>query len=584
MKVEAFFEKFAQLSDTPNAVAKMRELVLQLAVKGKLVDQNPADGDAGQLLRDIETARAARGRGKQYGVAYESQITEDDQWHKVPATWRWVRLGTVCDIAGGGTPRSDNATYFADEGIPWLTPADLNGYKEKRISRGRRCITPLGLANSSAQLLPAGSVLFSSRAPIGYVAIAGTALATNQGFKSCIPFVTETNEFLYYYLMSAAARVDREASGTTFREVSGKIVSQIPVPLPPLAEQKRIVAKVDELMTLCDQLEAQLQVRDTRHVALARASLARFAEAPTPANLDFLFHNSYTIAPADLRKSILTLAVQGKLVQQDPNDESATALLLTIYAERLVAINARLISPMKALPPVTVDELAYDPRPGWTLARLSELVMEIQTGPFGSSLHKSDYKLGGIPVINPASLKDGKIVPIDEMAIGPDTLKRLQVFQLTAGDIVMARRGEMGRCAVVTEREAGWLCGTGSLVLRMPNALYVPYLAMLIGSPEVREYLGGASVGTTMQNLNQSILARLPVGVPPLAEQRRIVAKVDQLTALVDQLEIQLTASRATAEKLMEAVVAELTASAPPSRTDSSVVHRMKPQERAHAG
>ena len=100
------------------------------------------------------------------------------------------------------------------------------------------------------------------------------------------------------------------------------------MPLPPLAEQKRIVAKVDELMALCDRLEAQQQERETRHAALARASLARFADAPTPANLNFLFHKSYAIPPADLRKSILTLAVQGKLVPQDPNDEPMRETLI----------------------------------------------------------------------------------------------------------------------------------------------------------------------------------------------------------------------------------------------------------------
>ena len=106
-------------------------------------------------------------------------------------------------------------------------------------------------------------------------------------------------------------------------QLEQKLLTSIPIPLPPLAEQKRIVAKVDELMALCDRLEAQQQERETRHAALARASLARFADAPTPANLDFLFHKSYAIPPADLRKSILTLAVQGKLVPQDPNDEPA---------------------------------------------------------------------------------------------------------------------------------------------------------------------------------------------------------------------------------------------------------------------
>jgi type I restriction enzyme S subunit len=246
-----------------------------------------------------------------------------------------------------------------------------------------------------------------------------------------------------------------------------------------------------------------------------------------------------TDAVSRMRELVLHLAVTGKLVGQDPNDESGELLLKEINEERLAAVKARQISPMKPLPAVGEEELLFELQPGWTAARLIELVMEIQTGPFGSSLHKSDYQLGGIPVINPASLKDGKIVPIDEMAIGHATLKRLEVFKLNAGDIVMARRGEMGRCAIVTKNEAGWLCGTGSLVLRTPRSLFAPYLAMLIGAPMSRTYLGGASVGTTMQNLNQSILARMPVGVPPLVEQKRIVAKVDELMTLCDRLEAQ---------------------------------------------
>ncbi|OYW73536.1 MAG: hypothetical protein B7Z37_21145 [Verrucomicrobia bacterium 12-59-8] len=350
--------------------------------------------------------------------------------------------------------------------------------------------------------------------------------------------------------------------GATMQNLNQSILAKMPLGVPPLAEQKRIVAKVDELMALCDRLEAQQQEREAQHAVLARASLARFADAPTPANLDFIFHKSYTVSPADLRKSILTIAVQGKLVPPDPKDEPAEELLAKIDVERLAAVKARLISPMKPLPHVEEGEVAYDIRPGRALARMIELVMEIQTGPFGSSLHQSDYQLGGTPVINPASLKDGKIVPIESMAIGADTLKRLDVFRLNEGDIVMARRGEMGRCAIVTKTEDGWLCGTGSLVLRMPTGMYAPFLALLIGAPEAREYLGGASVGSTMQNLNQGILAKMPVGVPPLAEQRRIVAKVDQLMALVDALETQLADSRAAAANLLSALVAELTGTA----------------------
>lgn len=244
-------------------------------------------------------------------------------------------------------------------------------------------------------------------------------------------------------------------------------------------------------------------------------------------------------AGAKIRELVLHLAVTGTLVEQDSSDRSAEVLLEEISSERLAAVKSGLISPMKPLSAVGEDELSFELRPGWAPARLNQLILEIQTGPFGSSLHKSDYQRGGTPVINPASIKDGKIIPIDEMAVGEQTLKRLQVFKLRAGDIVMARRGEMGRCAIVTNSEADWLCGTGSLVLRMPRSTHARYLAMLIGAPMARRYLGGASVGTTMQNLNQSILLRMPVGVPPLAEQKRIVAKVDELMALCDRLEAQ---------------------------------------------
>ena len=127
------------------------------------------------------------------------------------------------------------------------------------------------------------------------------------------------------------------------------------------------------------------------------------------------------------------------------------------------------------------------------------------------------------------------------MAVGENVLERLTTFKLRAGDIVMGRRGEMGRCAVVTKHEEGWLCGTGSLILRLPNGLYPRYLAMLIGSPHVRQYLGGFAVGATMQNLNQSILLKMSIGLPPVAEQHRIVAKVDELMALCDHLEAART-------------------------------------------
>jgi len=237
------------------------------------------------------------------------------------------------------------------------------------------------------------------------------------------------------------------------------------------------------------------------------------------------------------RQFILDLAVRGKLVDQDPNDEPASTLLKRIASEKQRLAEEGKIRYRQSPRLARADEVTFRLKPGWRAASISEILIDLQTGPFGSSLHQSDYEKGGIPVINPASIKNGRLVPIDAMRVGTVTLERLAAFKLRERDIVMGRRGEMGRCAVVTEKETGWLCGTGSLILRLPECVSPPFFVTLIGSPLVREYLGGSAVGATMQNLNQSILMGLVVGLPPFAEQHRIVTKVKELMALCDQFE-----------------------------------------------
>lgn len=257
-------------------------------------------------------------------------------------------------------------------------------------------------------------------------------------------------------------------------------------------------------------------------------------------------------AIARLRRFILDLAVWGKLVPQDPADEPASELVKRIAAEKARLVKAGEISSLALTTQASPHDVAFDVPLYWYPAKIEDVLDELQTGPFGSSLHQSDYRVGGTPVINPASIQSEQIVPIEKMAVDDLTLQRLASFKLRRGDIVMARRGEMGRCAIVTEREAGWLCGTGSLILRPSRLIYANFLVLLIGSPFGRQYLSGTAVGTTMQNLNQSILLKLPFGLPPLPEQRRIVAKVDELMALCDELE----AARAERETKRDRVAA----------------------------
>ena len=249
-----------ELSFQHDLIIKLRQSILQEAVRGKLVPQDPNDEPASVLLERIkeEKERLIK-EGKIKKEKPLPPISEDEVPYEMPRGWEWVRLGEISAIVGGGTPKTNIKDYWENGDIPWLTPADLSNIKGKYISKGRRNITKLGLEKSSAQLMPKGTVLFSSRAPIGYTAIASNPLSTNQGFKSCIPYVMQMNEYIYYYLTYSAKKINEQASGTTFKEVSGSEVANFLLPLPPLREQKRIVEKVDQLMALCDELERNIE-------------------------------------------------------------------------------------------------------------------------------------------------------------------------------------------------------------------------------------------------------------------------------------------------------------------------------------
>lgn len=243
--------------------AQLRKTILHLAVSGQLVPQDPSEGTGEELYKQIQAEKAkliVEGRLKKQKPIPE--ITADEIPFEIPKTWKWTRLYEIGRVVGGGTPSSTVPEYYTDDhenGIAWLTPADLRDYREVYISHGKRSITEMGLQNSSAQLMPKNTVLFSSRAPIGHLAIAANDITTNQGFKSVVPYDGLEPEYIYRWLQFYGPVIDSNASGTTFREVSGTIVAQQPIPLPPLAEQARIVQKTTQLLDLVAKLEQRLE-------------------------------------------------------------------------------------------------------------------------------------------------------------------------------------------------------------------------------------------------------------------------------------------------------------------------------------
>ena len=233
-------EAFSEIDRAEKAYEELQTLagvlrgqILQEAIQGKLVPQLAAEGVVEQI-----------------GAAPEEVPFE------IPESWKWVQLKSIGQIIGGGTPKTSVADYWNGD-ISWITPADLGKNTSKWILKGAKSITQKGLDESSAKLMPEGSIIYSSRAPIGHIAIAAHELCTNQGCKSFVPdaqFIT--TEWAYYMLIARTRDIQSRASGTTFKEISGKGVGETWVSLPPIAEQQRIVAKVEELLKQVDTLSA----------------------------------------------------------------------------------------------------------------------------------------------------------------------------------------------------------------------------------------------------------------------------------------------------------------------------------------
>lgn len=236
----------------------LKNSILQRAIEGKLVPQRAEEGTARDLLAEIRAEKEKLIREKKIKKTKPlPEITDDEKPFEIPDSWEWVRLEEIGSVIGGGTPKTKIIEYW-DGTIPWITPADMK-FIGKYAKGGKRNISSLGLQKSSAQLMPEGTVLFSSRAPIGYIAIADNDISTNQGFKSIVPFDMRCNEYIYYCLQARLNDIKHRASGTTFKEISGAEFGKTMIPFPPLAEQHRIVARIEELLPLCRQLAGETE-------------------------------------------------------------------------------------------------------------------------------------------------------------------------------------------------------------------------------------------------------------------------------------------------------------------------------------
>ena len=513
MNNDWFFEKFALISDAPGAVERMRELVLDLAVQGKLAPQKQQDESATILLERIHSASSQTAPRR--SIRRKDTQADIEPPYQLPNNWTWTTLGTIADWGSGSTPSRGNPEFFGGK-ITWLKSGELND--NRALVGSEEQVTELAITKGSFRQNKPGDVLFAMYgATVGKAAILAESALTNQAVCGCTPCFGVLNDYLFFYLVSQRQKFRNSSEGGAQPNFSKDKIVTFPFPLPPLAEQKRIVAKVEELMGICDALEAQQRERESRKSLLVRASLSRFAESPTPENLGYLFHKSYDIPPSELRKSILTLAVQGLLVAHD--SESAA----------------------------------------WETRKLKDLTTKIGSGSTPSG-GKESYQASGVPLIRSMNVHFGGFVRQGLAFLNDEQAEKLKNVAVKADDVLLNITGaSIGRVATAPRNMEGARVNQHVCIVRPTSAITPQFLELFLASPVVQNLIDAVQVGATREALTKTMIEQFEIPVPSVGEQRRIVAKVDQLMALVDELERQQDASRENATKLLDAIVQEMT-------------------------
>ena len=550
------------LATAPGGVARLRELILTLAVQGKLVPQDPADEPASVLLQKIRAEKdrlIAEGKIKKDKPL--AAIAEEEKPFGLPVGWEWVRLGDVTNYG---------ATVKAGALHPDTWVLDMEDIEKSSGRLLQRLLFAQRPALSDKNCFFAGDVLYGKLRPY----LNKVLVADEDGVctTEIVPFRCYGDYVPQYFRMALSSPffqeyVNARSYGMKMPRLGTQDARNALIPLPPIAEQSRIVSRVEELMHLCDALQAKGQLEATQHAQLLSTLLGTLTASATPEELaenwqrvaqhfDLLLDRPQAIDA--LEQTLLQLAVRGLLVPQDPADEPASVLLQKIRAEKDRLIAEGKIKKDKPLPPVTDEEKPFELPVGWEWVRFGEYFFELCTGPFGSVIHKEDYVEGGVPLINPSHMIGGRISHDPSVSVSLEMSIQLRAYRLSPGDVVLARRGEVGRYALVTEAQDGWLCGTGSFFVKLHDSCNREFFGLVLEDPDLRRHLQGESVGSTMVNLNQRILVETSMALPPLPEQSRIVTRITQLRRLCADLRQRLAEREAVQARLAEALVQQV--------------------------
>jgi type I restriction enzyme, S subunit len=548
---------FDRIGEAPDAIPRLRRFILDLAVRGKLVEQDPRDEPASELLKRIQ--------GEKMGLVKECKIKElkplaitdvAREIYEIPSNWEWVPLGeTVNSHLGGGTPSKNNSTYW-DGDIYWASVKDVG--KGKYINETIDRITEVGLANSSSNLIPTGNLIVVTRMGLGKVSINRVPIAINQDLRALLLSSLVSIDYHYIFYKTHGFK----GTGLTVKGIKIEELLNIAFPLPPLNEQHRIVAKVEELMALCNQLEAAQLERESRRDRLVVSSLHHLnngADADAfREHARFYFNHlpRLTTRPdhiQQLRQTILNLAVRGKLVPQDPNDEPASELLKRIQAEKMRLVKAGTLARQK-LASSELRELAFDCPMNWQAVNFNDVCNLVTSGSRGWAEFYSDT---GPKFIRAQNIRFGRLRLEDLACVSLPKKAEGTRTQVSKGDLLIVITGAGVTNPALLDHVLGEAYVSQHVALIKPTATSLSrwLLLCLMAPVGARAELVERAYGAGKPGLNLDNIRFLRIPLPSLAEQHRIVAKVGELMALCDRLEAQLTTTQTEIRRLLEAVL-----------------------------
>ncbi|MHA7809375.1 MAG: restriction endonuclease subunit S [Marinobacter adhaerens] len=546
-------------------VKKLRELILELAVRGKLVSQLTPNQSSSDLFNVMEKEKAKLVASKRIKKPKAvSSVSQENCPFDIPENWSWHSLGALGYTQTGSTPAKSKSELFGSD-IPFLKPGDIS-------ESGEICYDNEGLSEAGKEALgkwaEKDSILMVCIGTIGKCGRIQQQCTFNQQINSITPFVPETSRFLLLCLQSPYFQdaAWEKSSSTTISILNKGKWESIPVPLPPMEEQHRIVQKVDELMALCDRLEQQTSDQLEAHETLVNTLLGTLSQCENAAELadnwarlathfDTLFTTEQSIDK--LKQVILKLAVTGRLVEQNPQDEPASTLLgnFNVQDEQL-AYKSKGNKHRKVTSFSGVDFTPNLPK-SWCNTKVGAL-FELQNG---YAFKSGWFENKGIRLVRNVNVAHGIINWKDSVSLPEDMAKEFERFLLAEGDLIISLDRPLIntglKYAVIRERDTPCLLLQRVARFRaFENLVDTRYLEHWLNSSMFTDAIDpGRSNG--VPHISAKQIEALSFPLPPATEQTRIVQKVDELIALCDQLKERLNQASETRCQLAETIVEE---------------------------